>query len=400
MRRVGFGEMRARWIRTKLCGSFLAVCVSLIVGVAPPSFAQGNVSADTPGAAGSNIPPSGELSPTGEYKEGLESLLTRGAVFTNARYEHFPTVTAIGHSTLLTGATPSISGIVGNDWFDRESGKVVTSVSDAATSLLGGSGTGASPRKLLVSTLGDELKMSNASRSRVIGISLKDRSAILPAGHMADGAYWFDSKTGKDHLPLSTLATGNARFFVHDSLLSEYAAMGFEYGYSVENPDALVLWEAQFGEFVNGAQSIVDEFVSSGEVKWGQQSSLVLLLPHGQEGQGPDHSSGRPERVLQMCAQDNMRVANPTTPANYFHLLRRQALAGIRPLVVFTPKSLLRLRAATSTVEEFTGGAFRPVLTDPVAPPASAVHTVSMSRLALSIERSTFFGELVVLMLA
>ena len=131
-----------------------------------------------------------------EYKEGLASLLTRGAVFTNARYEHFPTVTAIGHSTLLTGATPSISGIVGNDWFDREAGKVVTSVSDAATSLLGGSGTGASPRKLLVSTLGDELKMSNGNQSRVIGISLKDRSAILPAGHMADGAYWFDGKTG------------------------------------------------------------------------------------------------------------------------------------------------------------------------------------------------------------
>ena len=174
-----------------------------------------------------------------------------------------------------------------------------------------------------------------------------------------------DSKTGKDYLPLSTLATGNARFFVHDSLLSEYAAMGFEYGYSVENPDALVLWEAQFGDFVNGAQSIVDEFVSSGEVKWGQQSSLVLLLPHGQEGQGPDHSSGRPERFLQMCAQDNMRVANPTTPANYFHLLRRQALSSKRkPLVVFSPKSLLRHKLALSPVADFTGGAFQPVMGD------------------------------------
>ena len=174
-----------------------------------------------------------------------------------------------------------------------------------------------------------------------------------------------DAKTGKDFLPLSTLATGNARFFVHDSLLSEYAAMGFEYGYSVENPDALVLWEAQFGDFANGAQSIVDEFISSGEVKWGQQSSLVLLLPHGQEGQGPDHSSGRPERFLQLCAQDNMRVANPTTPANYFHLLRRQALSSKRkPLVVFSPKSLLRHRLAVSSVADFTSGEFQPVLGD------------------------------------
>ncbi|WP_306215297.1 multifunctional oxoglutarate decarboxylase/oxoglutarate dehydrogenase thiamine pyrophosphate-binding subunit/dihydrolipoyllysine-residue succinyltransferase subunit [Actinoplanes sp. RD1] len=174
-----------------------------------------------------------------------------------------------------------------------------------------------------------------------------------------------DAKTGDDFLPLSTLATGNARFFVHDSLLSEYAAMGFEYGYSVENKDALVLWEAQFGDFVNGAQSIVDEFISSGEVKWGQQSSLVLLLPHGMEGQGPDHSSGRPERFLQLCAQDNMRVANPTTPANYFHLLRRQALSSKRkPLVVFSPKSLLRHRLAVSSVNDFTTGTFQPILAD------------------------------------
>nr|WP_127554110.1 multifunctional oxoglutarate decarboxylase/oxoglutarate dehydrogenase thiamine pyrophosphate-binding subunit/dihydrolipoyllysine-residue succinyltransferase subunit [Actinoplanes sp. OR16] len=174
-----------------------------------------------------------------------------------------------------------------------------------------------------------------------------------------------DAKTGKDFLPISTLTTGNARFFVHDSLLSEYAAMGFEYGYSVENPDALVLWEAQFGDFVNGAQSIVDEFLSSGEVKWGQQSSLVLLLPHGMEGQGPDHSSGRPERFLQLCAQDNMRVANPTTPANYFHLLRRQALSSKRkPLVVFSPKSLLRHKLAVSAVSDFTEGTFQPVLAD------------------------------------
>jgi 2-oxoglutarate decarboxylase len=174
-----------------------------------------------------------------------------------------------------------------------------------------------------------------------------------------------DSRTGESILPISALATGGARFFAHDSLLSEYAAMGFEYGYSVENPAALVVWEAQFGDFVNGAQSVVDEFISAGELKWGQQSSLVLLLPHGHEGQGPDHTSGRPERFLQMCAQDNMRVANPTTPANYFHLLRRQALSTKKkPLIVFTPKSLLRHKLCVSSVADFTTGPFRPIIGD------------------------------------
>ncbi|WP_370461609.1 multifunctional oxoglutarate decarboxylase/oxoglutarate dehydrogenase thiamine pyrophosphate-binding subunit/dihydrolipoyllysine-residue succinyltransferase subunit [Micromonospora sp. Llam0] len=177
-----------------------------------------------------------------------------------------------------------------------------------------------------------------------------------------------DARTGRDYLPLASLVTDESRFFVHDSLLSEYAAMGFEYGYSVENPEALVLWEAQFGDFVNGAQSIVDEFISSGEVKWGQRSALTLLLPHGHEGQGPDHTSGRPERYLQMCAEDNMRIAIPTTPANYFHLLRRQALSPKRkPLVVFTPKSLLRHKLCVSPVADFTSGTFQPVLPDPVA---------------------------------
>ncbi len=132
-----------------------------------------------------------------EYKKGLDRLLTRGAVFSNAYYQHFPTVTAIGHSTFMSGATPSISGIVGNDWFDRETGKSVTSVSDEGVKILGGPGEGgASPHRLLVSTVGDELKVSNNSRSRVIGISMKDRSAILPSGHMADAAFWFDHKTG------------------------------------------------------------------------------------------------------------------------------------------------------------------------------------------------------------
>ncbi|MDG6104807.1 multifunctional oxoglutarate decarboxylase/oxoglutarate dehydrogenase thiamine pyrophosphate-binding subunit/dihydrolipoyllysine-residue succinyltransferase subunit [Dactylosporangium aurantiacum] len=175
-----------------------------------------------------------------------------------------------------------------------------------------------------------------------------------------------DAETGADYMPVSSLIKDNAKLFVYDSLLSEFAAMGFEYGYSVENPDALVMWEAQFGDFVNGAQSIVDEFISSGEVKWGQRTAVTLLLPHSHEGQGPDHTSGRLERYLQLCAEDNMRVAVPTTPANHFHLLRRQALSPKKkPLVVFTPKSLLRHRLCVSPVEDFTSGTFATVLGDP-----------------------------------
>jgi multifunctional 2-oxoglutarate metabolism enzyme len=174
-----------------------------------------------------------------------------------------------------------------------------------------------------------------------------------------------DRRTGVEYTPLKNLDDGQAPFWVYDSLLSEFAAMGFEYGYSVANATALVCWEAQFGDFANGAQTIVDEFISSGEAKWAQRSRLTLLLPHGYEGQGPDHSSARIERFLQLCAEDNMTVALCTTPGNYFHLLRRQALSPTqRPLVAFTPKSLLRLRAAQSAVEEFTTGAFQPVLPD------------------------------------
>ena len=178
-------------------------------------------------------------------------------------------------------------------------------------------------------------------------------------------AVLIDKNTAEEWTPLLYLGEGQARFWVYDSLLSEYAAMGFEYGYSVERPDALVLWEAQFGDFLNGAQTIVDEFISSSEQKWGQRSSVVLLLPHGYEGQGPDHSSARIERFLQLCAEDNMTVAYPSTPASYFHLLRRQAYARPRrPLIVFTPKSMLRLKAAASAPADFTVGGFRPVLPD------------------------------------
>jgi len=172
-----------------------------------------------------------------------------------------------------------------------------------------------------------------------------------------------DRHNGAEYTPLKQLDSGAARFFVHDSLLSEFAALGFEYGYSVARQDALVCWEAQFGDFLNGAQTIIDEFISSGEQKWGQRSGVVLLLPHGYDGQGPDHSSARVERFLSLCAEDNMTVAMPTTPGNYFHLLRWQGLSGRhKPLIVFTPKSMLRLKAATSAVSEFTTGPFRPLI--------------------------------------
>jgi 2-oxoglutarate dehydrogenase E1 component len=174
-----------------------------------------------------------------------------------------------------------------------------------------------------------------------------------------------DRHTGSEFVPLRAFNTQTARFHAYDSLLSEYAAVGFEYGYSVARPDALVCWEAQFGDFVNGAQTIVDEFISSGEQKWGQRSGVVLLLPHGYEGQGPDHSSARVERFLSLCAQDNMTVAMPSTPASYFHLLRWQALSSrVKPLIVFTPKSMLRLKAASSAMSDFTTGSFKPVLPD------------------------------------
>jgi len=193
-------------------------------------------------------------------------------------------------------------------------------------------------------------------------------------------AVFHDRANGNEWLPLGNLSDDQAKLWIYDSLLSEYAAMGFEYGYSVERPDALVLWEAQFGDFVNGAQTIIDEFISSAEQKWGQRSSLVLMLPHGYEGQGPDHSSARIERFLQLCAEDNMIVANPTTAASHFHLLRRQAYSRPRkPLIIFTPKQLLRLKGAASAVEDFTTGGFRPVISDPEVEAANVDRVILVS---------------------
>jgi multifunctional 2-oxoglutarate metabolism enzyme len=178
-----------------------------------------------------------------------------------------------------------------------------------------------------------------------------------------------DSSTGERHTPIKHIPAAQAPFELHNSPLSEQAALGFEYGYSAQAAEALVLWEAQFGDFVNGAQVIIDQFIASGLAKWGQTSRLTLLLPHGYEGSGPEHSSGRLERFLQLCAEGNMRVANLSTPAQYFHMLRRQALvAKQRPLVIMTPKSLLRHPAATSTPEELANGHFQLVLDDPELP--------------------------------
>jgi 2-oxoglutarate dehydrogenase E1 component len=165
-----------------------------------------------------------------------------------------------------------------------------------------------------------------------------------------------DQNTGEKFYPLNNIREEQAPYEVIDSMLSEYAVLGYEYGYTLAEPNALTLWEAQFGDFSNGAQIMIDQFISSGESKWLRMSGLVMLLPHGMEGQGPEHSSARPERFLQMCAEDNWVIANVTTPANYFHILRRQLHRTYRkPLVIMSPKSLLRHKMAVSTMEEFTG---------------------------------------------
>jgi 2-oxoglutarate dehydrogenase E1 component len=189
-----------------------------------------------------------------------------------------------------------------------------------------------------------------------------------------------DEKDGRRWAPIQHLGGARAPMELYNSPLSEFAALGFEYGYSAEAPECLVLWEAQFGDFANGAQIIIDQFIVSGRVKWAERSRLVLLLPHGYEGQGPEHSSARLERFLQLAGEQNIRVANPTTPAQYFHLLRRQArLADQRPLVVMTPKSLLRHPLALSPLDELSDGCFRQVLEDPAAPG----HREEIERLVL-----------------
>jgi 2-oxoglutarate dehydrogenase E1 component len=179
----------------------------------------------------------------------------------------------------------------------------------------------------------------------------------------------FDAVTGEKHIPLNHLNSGQAGFCVYDSLLSEAAVLGFDYGYSLDEPNMLILWEAQFGDFANGAQVIVDQFIASAESKWGRASGIVMLLPHGYEGQGPEHSSARLERYLQLCAEENLQVVYPTTPAQYFHVLRRQVKRPFRkPLIVMTPKSMLRLKDALSPVDDFLRGRFHETLADTIVP--------------------------------
>ena len=189
-----------------------------------------------------------------------------------------------------------------------------------------------------------------------------------------------DQRTGETFAPIQHLPDADASMEIYNSPLSEFACLGFEYGYAVAAPDALVLWEAQFGDFVNGAQIVVDQFLVAGLSKWGQTSRLTLLLPHGYEGNGPEHSSAKLERFLQLAAQENIRVANCTNAAQYFHLLRRQALdATARPLVVMTPKGLLRLKQASSTLADLSDGKFEPVLDDPRADHGAVTRLVLCS---------------------
>jgi len=187
----------------------------------------------------------------------------------------------------------------------------------------------------------------------------------------------YDAKTGKPYVPLMHLAERQARICIYNSPLSEAAVLGFDYGYSLEYPKMLGLWEAQFGDFVNAAQTIIDQFIVSAESKWQQPSGIVLLLPHGYEGQGPEHSSARIERFLQECADDNIQVCNLTTAAQYFHVLRRQMKRDfIKPLIIATPKSLLRAKYASSPAEEFIHGRFEEILGAPESGPANNVKRI------------------------
>jgi 2-oxoglutarate dehydrogenase E1 component len=187
----------------------------------------------------------------------------------------------------------------------------------------------------------------------------------------------YDAKTGHPYVPLLHLAEKQARFCVYNSLLSEAAVLGFDYGYSLDYPNMLCLWEAQFGDFANGAQVIIDQFIVPAESKWQRPSGIVLLLPHGYEGQGPEHSSARLERFLQACAEFNMQVCNVTTSAQYFHVLRRQMKRDfVKPLIIMTPKSLLRSEQASSRTEDFTNGGFSEILGSPEVGPAEKMKRV------------------------
>ena len=186
-----------------------------------------------------------------------------------------------------------------------------------------------------------------------------------------------DQNTGRRFIPLQHIKDGQPRFTVIDSVLSEEAVLGFEYGYATTSPDCLVIWEAQFGDFVNGAQVVIDQFISSGEAKWGRLCGLAMFLPHGYEGQGPEHSSARLERFLQLCAENNMQVVVPSTPAQMFHLIRRQVVQPFRrPLIVFTPKSLLRHELSVSSLSDLSHSSFAHIIDEVDDVPAAQVQRV------------------------
>jgi multifunctional 2-oxoglutarate metabolism enzyme len=219
---------------------------------------------------------------------------------------------------------------------------------------------------------GQDTRRGTFSHRHSVLVDYANGEEYVPLAHIRDGL----RRIGAPELEPPG-AMGN--FTVRDSLLSEYAAVGFEYGYSVESPETLVAWEAQFGDFANGAQIIIDNFLVAAENKWGQFAGLVLLLPHGYEGQGPEHSSSRFERFLSLCARDNMRVTVPSTSAQYFHLLRSQALSSPkRPLVVVTPKSMLRAHASRSTFSDLASGSFRQVIDDDSIADPSTVRRIAL----------------------
>ncbi len=269
-------------------------------------------------------------------------------------YSHAPIPTGVSEKTLqrvVAGLTTLPANFTANP-------KIKRLLDNRAAALTGGPVDWGMGEALAFGTLlaeGTPVRLSGQDCERG---TFSHRHAVL-----------YDTETRERYVPLLNIAEDQAKFCVYNSLLSEAAVLGFDYGYSLDYPQMLCIWEAQFGDFANGAQVVIDQFISSGESKWQRVSGITLLLPHGYEGQGPEHSSARLERFLQSCAEDNMQVVNITTPANYFHALRRQMKNELRkPLVVMSPKSLLRHPLAVSKLEDFTGGAFQEIIDDPLAP--------------------------------